>query len=715
MERTPRVLAIDAGGTMTDTIIIDERGDFVVGKARTTPEDESVAFTASCADALRGRGAAALEAAFPRVVSGVYSGTAMINRLITRKGRRLGLMVTAGQEDCLRLERGVQTYLGYSYSDRLHVATHVHNEPLVPAGRIRGVRGRIDYAGREVIPLYEDEVERAAAELAALGVEALCICFLHSYRNPMHERAAKDVAQRITGGNVPVFTSSELCPIRGDTARLNTLLVEAYAADPSRVQLEKIRAETRRRGARFDLRVMSSHGGTISIDSKELARTLVSGPIGGVVGARHLAAALGKKNVVCADIGGTSFDIALITGGEYHVKPNPDVARFLLAIPLVQVDSIGAGTGSFVRVNPSNNRVEIGPDSAGSRIGMCWRGGGLDVPTITDCHVVLGHINPDYFLGGEIKLDVDRAHAAIADRVAKPLGLDVHAAAEGVIEILEDNLRSRLLAAVVGRGYSPVSYTLISYGGGGPVHVGGFTLGVPFEDVLIPSWAAGFSAYGCACADYEYRFDRSVDFPLNPGATGNDKMTAAFLINAVWDELKRKVAAEFAKSGFAENEISFRPYLRMQYLGQLNDLELRSPVDAISSPGDVDLIVRAFEDLYGRVYTLAAKSPELGFLFTTAVMAGGVEVEKPALPVREPGGAEPPAEARKKQRPTWWNGGWLETAVFEMDRLRPGNVIAGPAIVESPATTLAVPPGRTVRLDEHLIFHMNAASCPTFV
>ncbi len=458
MSHNPRVLAIDAGGTMTDTFLIDASGEFVVGKAQTTPEDESTAFMNSFHDALRYWDRIPVEEALPQIVSGVYSGTAMLNRLLTRKGRRIGLLVTAGQEDALRLERGVQTYLGYSYSDRLHVATHTHNEPLVPRERIRGVRGRIDLTGEEVFPLYEHEVEQSVRELIGQDVEGICICFMHSYRNPMHEQTAKAIAEDLIGAagrTIPVFTSSELWGVRGDQARLNTLVIEAYAAEPSREQLVRIKEATKGKGAAFDLRVMASHGGTISIEAKELARTLVSGPIGGVVGAKHLARELGKDNVVCTDIGGTSFDLALITEGDYSIKPNPDIARFLVAIPLVRVDSIGAGTGSFVRVNPSNNRIEIGPDSAGSRIGMCWPEGGVDTPTITDCHVVLGHINPEYFLGGDIRLDVERARTAVREHIGRPLGLGVPEAAGGVLEILEDNLKNQVCATIVGRGYEP--------------------------------------------------------------------------------------------------------------------------------------------------------------------------------------------------------------------------------------------------------------------
>ena len=235
----------------------------------------------------------------------------------------------------------------------------------------------------------------------------------------------------------------------------------------------------------------------------------------------------------------------------------------------------------------------------------------------------------------------------------------------------------------------------------------GYTEGVPFEDILIPSWAAGFSAYGCACADLEYRFDKSVDYPLPPGASDDEKTMGAMLIDSVWSELKARVTAEFAKSGFGEDVIHYRPYIRMQYLGQLNDLEFRAPVDSMQDPDGLGRCIAAFEGLYGKVYALAAKSPELGYLFTTAVMAGSVEVEKPLLPQAVLSGTEPDEEARKEPRRLYWRGDWHQAAILEMEALKSGNRICGPAVIESPSTTLMIPPGREVTLDEHRIFHMN--------
>jgi acetone carboxylase, beta subunit len=558
-EREPRVLSIDAGGTMTDTFIVDRDGSFVVGKAQTTPEDESLGFMSSVRDALRYWGMAA-EDAIPRIASGIYSGTAMINRLLERKGRRVGCIVTAGCEDYLRLERAIQTYLGYPYSDRLHAATHHHNEPLVPVELMKGVRERIDLFGEVAIPLYEQEARAAAVELLDAGVEGIVVSLLYSYRNSSHEQRIRQIideekARRGLDGSCPVFLSSELYPMRRDFPRLNSTLIEAYAAEPSREQLQRVRSATKQAGARFDLRIMAAHGGTISIDARELARTLISGPIGGVVGSRQLANELGLRNVLCTDIGGTIFDIALITDGDYAVKQTPEMGRYILNMPLIHVDSIGAGTGSFVRINPNSNRPELGPDSAGSRIGVCWPEGGLETPSVSDLNLVLGRLNPDYFLGGEIKLDVERARHPVETQIAVPLGLSVEHAAAGIIELFEQTLQYQAVAQVLGKGYSPVDYALFCYGGGGPLHVCGYTRGVPYRDVLVPAWAAGFSAFGCACADLEYRYDYTVDVPIL--ATPESKKMVATVVQGAWDSLRRRVLDEFAKSSVHESAISW--------------------------------------------------------------------------------------------------------------------------------------------------------------
>ncbi len=710
--RVPRVLAIDAGGTMTDTFIVDARGSFVVGKAQTTPEDESIGFMASACDAL-GQWDSTPEEGFPAIVSGIYSGTAMLNRLLQRQGLKIGCIVNAGHEDYLRLERGIQTYLGSSYSDRLHLATHFHNEPLVSRALMKGVRGRIDVFGDEVLPLREKDACQAAIELLDEGVEGIVVSLLFSYRNAEHETRVAEIierekAKRGVNGAVPVFLSSELYPMRRDLPRLNSTVIEAYAAEPSRATLKTVRDVTKEHGAPFELRVMAAHGGTISIEAKELGRTLVSGPVGGVVGGQALARRMDLRNVLCTDIGGTSFDIALITDEHFEITQTPDIARFLLNIPLVRIDSIGAGTGSFVRVNPNSNRPELGPDSAGSRIGVCWPEGETDTVSVTDLNLVLGRLNPEYFLGGEIKLDVDRARAAIARQVARPLGLDVDAAAAGVIELFEQTLKNEAVGRILGKGYSPADYTLLCYGGGGPLHVAGYTDGVTYNEVLVPAWAAGFSAFGCACADFDYRYDQTVDMPLLPSFGGPERAGIGAMITGAWVGLQDRVALEFGKAGIGRESIRFTHAVRMQYYGQLNDIEFVSPHAALEESAQVDDLIRTFEEAYAKMYASSARSPEFGYLVTHVIVHGTVDVEKPALPdlPEEPG--KPPLKA---MRPVHWGrasaGEFVDTEMFQLESIQAGNSIDGPAIIEHTATTFAIPPGRRAKLDGHQIFHLT--------
>ncbi len=710
MPRTPQVLAIDAGGTMTDTFIVDESGDFVVGKAQTTPHDESIGFMRSSADALA-QWELTTAAGFPEIRSGVFSGTAMLNRLLSRRGDDIGVIVTAGQEDCLLMERGIQTYLGYSYGDRLHVATHHHNEPLVPRGRVHGVRGRIDLFGVEALPLREQDVDDAvAALLEHESLTAIVVSLLFSYRNPAHEARVGELVREAvaaSGRDIKVMLASELYPTRRDLPRLNSTVIEAYAAEPSRATLQSVSDKTRADGAGFELRVMASHGGTISIDAKELGTTLISGPIGGVVGAQWLAQQLAIDNVLCTDIGGTSFDIALITDGRYEVTPTPDMARFVLNMPLVKIDSLGAGCGSFVRVDPASRRPETGPDSAGADVGVCNTTAEVETVSITDLNLILGRLNPDYFLGGEVPLDVERARRAVEQQIAAPMGMSVDDAAVGIVELFETQLANEAVGRVLGKGYSPADYTLLCYGGGGPLHVAGYTRNVPFEQVLIPAWAAGFSAFGCACADFEYRYDRTVDLPLLPGAPADGVAGIGMMLSGAWRELEQRVATEFAKSGFAADDINYVHSVRMQYFGQLNDIEIDSPHAEITSAEQMDDLVAEFESAYGKLYAASAKSPELGYLVTQAIVRGKFDVEQPRLPVREVVSGSP---AVKHTRSVHWGTGFgrVETDVYEMEDIVNGHRIEGPAVIEAPSTTFAIPPDRLVWIDTNDIFHLES-------
>ena len=704
-----QVMGIDAGGTMTDTFFVRADGRFVVGKAQSHPEDESLAILSSSRDALA-HWQRDVDEVYPQLLTCVYSGTAMLNRVVQRKGLAVGLMVNKGFEHLHSMGRAVQSYLGYALEERIHLNTHRYDEPLVPLARTRGVTERTDVQGQVVIPLREHEVRTATRELVELGAKAIVICLLQSHKNGGSERRARDLCQeelKAMGVDIPVFASVDYYPQRKESHRMNTTVLEAYAAEPSRQTLRQVSERFQRHGARFDLRVMATHGGTISWKAKELARAIVSGPIGGVIGARLLGETLGYDNVACSDIGGTSFDMALITKGQFAIAADPDMARLVLSLPLVTMDSVGAGAGSFVRLDPYSGAIKLGPDSAGYRVGTCWPESGLDTVSVSDCHVVLGYLNPDNFLGGAIKLDVERARQHIQVQIADRLGLSVEDAAAGVIELLDLQLREYLRSNVSAKGYNPTEFVCFSYGGAGPVHTYGYTEGLGFKDVIVPAWAAGFSAFGCACADFEYRYDKSVDLALPQAAAEADKQLAAQTLQQAWAELTAKVIEEFRRNGFKPEEVLLRPGYRMQYMGQLNDLEIDSPVAQAHSAEDWSQIVAAFESTYGRVYASSARSPELGFSFTGAIMRGTVATQKPTLPEDPEAGPTPPREARLGSRPLYRHKHWQEAAIWKMEALKPGNEITGPAIIESDATTFVVPRGFATRLDKHRLFHLH--------
>ena len=329
--------------------------------------------------------------------------------------------------------------------------------------------------------------------------------------------------------------------------------------------------------------------------------------------------------------------------------------------------------------------------------------------SVTDLDLVLGRLNPNYFLGGDIQLDTERARHEVTRQIAEPLGMDVASASAGVIELFEQTLRNEAVGRILGKGYSPADYTLMCYGGGGPLHVAGYTEDVSYREVLVPAWAAGFSAFGCACADFDYRYDQTVDMPLLPAFGQAERAGIGGMITGSWLALQDRVAQEFAKSGIERQRIGFTHAVRMQYFGQLNDIEFVSPHAALNEASQVEDLIDAFEDAYSKVYAASARSPEFGYLITHAIVHGTVDVEKPALPELAEQSGTPPLKSLRRVH--WGRASrdeFLDTEIFELDAVGAGNSIAGPAIVEHAATTFAIPPGRTATLDSHQIFHLTS-------
>ena len=710
-DHSAEILSIDAGGTMTDTFLIDRDGKFTVGKAKTTPDDESRGFLNSSQDALEDW-RLDVEDGFPDLVSTVYSGTAMLNRLVERESEvDVGILITGGMEDTLRMGRGRQSYTGFSYSDRLHVNTHRHPEPLIPRDQIRGVRERIDVKGNELVPIYESDVRESVDELLDRGVDHIAVMFLHSYQNAEHEQRARAIAEeRIAerDADTTVMLSSEYYPTLKELPRLNTLAAEAFAAEPSRKQLTNVQEAVDQNGGDVGVRVMASHGGTVDIHANELARTLVSGPIGGMIGANYFGNELGYENLVCTDIGGTSFDMGIIIDNDWDINYNPEMARLLLSLPMVNMESVGAGTGSYVRVNPTFDKIELGPESAGDQVGVSAVETDVETVTVTDCHVALGWIDPENFLGGDMPIDRDVAEAEIREQVAEPLGMGVYEAAQGVVDILENKLRNDLESVVTGEGYAPSNFKCVSYGGGGPVHTAGYTSGLGFDEVLIPEWAAAFSAFGCGAADFEYRYDQTTNIDIDADVSRAEAAsTAGEQLTEIWTRLEEKVSDEFTNSNVGREDIEFQYNILGQYQGQLNALDIESPVSRADSAETLEELLDTFEDAYRRQYSEEARSPELGHTVTQASVRGVHDVVKPEIPTETPVGPDPPESAYKQPRESYWDGEWLDTDILDLHALQPGNELTGPAVLEGAATTFVLPPGYETRLDEHRVHHLS--------
>lgn len=706
-DKRVQIIASDAGGTMTDMMVVDSEGNFTIGKAATTPEDQSVGFWESLIDAFEYWDTDFQEEAgriLPGVEAVVYSGTSMMNTLLTATGRKVGVITQRGDEDVFLHERSRQTWAGYPYQDILHHVTHRHNRPLVPKRLVKGVTGRIDMFTMEAIPLYEDEVRRSVEELLDEGVDAIAVCLLYSYMNPAHELRVAEIASEVMkkrGREVPVYLSHKLAPIMREQGRLNTVVLHAYAAEPGREQLFRIEEKLKGSGYRYPLQIVLSHGGLTDIRYPRIHEACFSGPIGGLLGARYLAQEMGTGNWVCTDMGGTSFDVGLIMGGEPMMEREVVITRRIYNIPTLLMDTIGAGTGMYVTIDPITNRIKIGPESAGAEPGPVCYEMGNEVPTVMDCCLIMGILNPDNYLGGKLKLNKELALNAIKEKCADVLHVDPYYLAEGVYRLINSSMREHIRAVLYARGFSPADYHLLSYGGAGPMHVAGYTEGLPFKGVATLPWAAAFSSFGCAAVDISHRYQKSTGVIIPDGAEDSWKlMMGQMMLNAGWEELEKLAAADFAAEGLPWEEARVQQIAYVRYGGQMEDLQVVSPVARINSPEDMDRLIATFEDLYEKVYAGVAKHPQAGYQIMELGLTATVPKVKPRLPRLPLEGKEPAKEAIKGEREVYINGRWHRATIYDMDTLRPGNEIEGIAVVEAPATTFFIPPARRAMMDE---------------
>jgi acetone carboxylase, beta subunit len=700
-ESSPVLCYTDVGGTFTDCFVVDQNGDFVLGKAPSTPNAIAEGFMASLKSASDAAGIAP-QAFFSSLEVVGYGATTVLNALLTRTGGRPGLLITRGFEDLLLMERGKQSWVTLSRVDRIHPVTHRHQAPLVTRRRVRGITERVTARGEELIPLNEEEVRAATLELIDEGVDSLVILFLWSFLADTHEQQAKAVALAAAesrGVRFPVFCSSEVSPTLRELPRANAATIEAFAGPSTLKALSTVEDDLHRYGFRGDLQVMQSAGGLAPARHVRAIDTAMSGPVGGLVGARYVGELYGFSNLISTDVGGTSFDVGLVTDGFVGVDREPVLAGLLLSLPMMEVTSIGAGGGTVARIDPLTRRLVVGPESAGADPGpVCYGKGGTE-PTVTDADLVLGYLNPQAFIGGKIRLDHAAAVEAIRNRVADPLGLTVEAAAAGIRDVIDTRMRETVIGLVAVRGAALKDYVLLAFGGAGPTHVCGYTKDLPLRGVMTFPYAAAFSAFGAAAADYEHHYHRAVNLVIPPAAGEFDRQAVADSISSAWARLEEQAIGQMEAEGVEADQVRLRHLAMVRYGRQLNDLVVTSPVARCASLADLQLVLAAFEDLYARIYAKGAQFPQAGYeIFEVGLVASAPKV-KPRLRPHSLVGPNP-APAQTSVRPAWFDGAFEPARRFSWRLLQPGNQITGPAIIEDPTTTLVLPPGRTARLDE---------------
>lgn len=698
-----KAIDIDVGGTFTDLVLTWDDARYVA-KAPTTPYDLSVGFLDVLTAGAEQLGRP-LDEVLPEVEIVRYSTTVAMNRLIERKGPRLGLITTEGHEDAILIGRGAQWTDGTRIGERRNLSVQAKPTPLVERDMIVGVRERIDSTGRVLRELDDDDVRAKLRQLVDNGARAIAVSLLWSFVNPDHERRIRTIIREeykgFHVGYLPVVLSHEVVGKVGEYERTMTAVLDAYLQTSIKFELETTWDQLRANGYRGTFLLTHNTGGSGEIFKTTASRTFNGGPVAGLMGSFHIGQALGYRNVIASDVGGTSFDVGMVVDASvrsYEFRPIID--RWMVGISMLQTTTMGAGGGSIAWINDLlGGRLEVGPRSAGSYPGpVCYDLGGTE-PTVTDADVVLGYIAPDGYFGGKMPLDRDKAVEAVRTRIAEPLGVSVDEAAALIRRIVEQNMASAIKREVHLRGYHPEDFALFAFGGGGPTHVAGYRADVPTA-VIFPQ-APVFSALGSSVMDIMHVYEQSRRMPFMAPMTEQIVIDRA-AFNGVVDELTAKARADLENEGLGGEDVVFSVELDMLYGGLVHVKRVSSPVLRMESEDDARLVYDAFEKEFSEAFSPHVVNKPGGAYLDGIVLKATVVTEKMTLPVHDLQPTDPSA-ARTGSRSAYWPelGDRAETDVFAFDSLRPGNTVTGPAIVEMEYSTIVVPPGQELRIDQH--------------
>jgi N-methylhydantoinase A len=662
------VVAVDIGGTFTDLVAYDHDGHQVAYTKSPTTYGNFVEGILDCFGKAKIR---------PDQATFLNHGTTLvINAYIQRKGARAALVTTEGFRDVLEIARANRPDPFDLYYQR--------GEPLIPRELRLEVTERIDSAGKIVTPLDVAALDAIAEQLKALKVEAVAVFFMNSYANPAHEEAAAERLKALLPG-VYVTYSTELTRQWYEYERTSTVAANAFVGPQVNAYIRRLESDMESRGFKGSLFMMGSNGGLLSVERtcRQPIGLVESGPIGGCIGAGAYAEALGFKNVVAFDMGGTTAKCALVENGRFSVESiyyaNGYVNGFPIRSPVIDIVEVGSGGGSIAWLD-GQKRLHVGPQSAGSTPGpVCYGRGGTE-PTVTDANLVLGRINPDKFLGGELKLDVKGAERAIAGRIAEPLG---YTGRDGVIKMADGilNLATVIMAGAIRQvsvehGLDPRDFILFSYGGGGPLHGSALARELNIPTLVIPPAPGNFSAIGMLLADA--RIDASTTFTakLDDASVGAMQETFA--------AMEREAAADLAKE-FGASDVFYERHAEMRYVGQNHSIKV--PVSGLGEPA---AIKAAFERDYKRRYghADAKAASEIQALHLSAF----ARQKRPDL-AKLPQIAATAVPVGKRQVYFGAEGGWAESAVYDRASLKPGFKAAGPAVIEEYGSTTLVAPG----------------------
>ncbi|HEY9532820.1 MAG TPA: hydantoinase/oxoprolinase family protein [Burkholderiales bacterium] len=683
------LVGIDIGGTFTDCAIVDGGGRLLTTKVPSTPAD----FSLGMMDAL-GTGAQALGVdlgEFCRDIAFLSHGTTVgTNTIIQKKGARVGLITTRGHEDAIHIMRGSRGYGGRDIRKVVHFPETSKPVPIVPKRLIRGVSERVDCFGEVVVPLNESEVEKAIHELADEDVQAIAVCFLWSFRNARHEQRVRDMVKTLAP-QVFVTCSVDIAPKWGEYERVTATALNAYLGPVMSGYLRKLDTTLTGLGYEHGLQIAQCGGGTVPVERAGEAPllTLDSGPVSGVTASMFLGEAMGEKNIITTDMGGTSFDVSIIHGGKpaYSFISNTDQYEYFL--PKVDLQAIGAGGGSLVRVHTETRTMTVGPDSAGAFPGpVCYSRGGA-VPTVTDAQLVLGYLDPDNFAGGRMKLDREAALRAI-ESLGKQIGMTAMECAAGICRIVELQMADVIRKVTVEKGFDPRDFVLFAFGGAGPAHAGVFAQELGVKKIVIPQRKAAstWCAFGAAAADVLHIFEHT-EIMSTP--------VPAERINKRLQDLQHKAQKLMAGEGIAPGRQRFEFSLDVRHKGQINEVELLLPWNRLPASYEPALrkhFVGRYEKLYGRGSALAGAQLEM----VVCRLRARALTPRPKLNKAKKLASAIPREAICKPRQIWWSG-LKKTPVYDGERLAVGNTVKGPAIVETSDTAVVVHPGRTLRVD----------------